>query len=123
MITSALSGDAMPPIERDFIEAPQENAVDVETLSGDLYTDFTSQHKEWTFNYDSLTQAEYNGLRAKYDAQFTTYQYPTLSIPYYSLVDKPVRMYINEKNIWDNCGSVAGVQIRFRETSQLPEVS
>lgn len=123
MITATLSGDALPPIERDFIDTPIENAVDVETLSGDLYTDFTSQQRAWTFNYDLLTQDQYDDLRAKYDAQFIDYQYPTLSIPYYSVADKPVRMYINDKYIWDNCGSVAGVQVKFRETSQLPEVS
>lgn len=123
MITAALSGDAMPPIELDFIDTPIENAVDVETLSGSMYTDFTSIQRAWTFNYDSLTETEYNDLRAKYDAQFTAYQYPTLSIPYYSVADKPVRMYINEKSIWKHCGDVKGVQIRFRETPQLPEVS
>lgn len=123
MITATLNGDDMPPIEREFIDSPVENAVDVVTLSGDIYTDFISIENSWTFNYATLTQEQYDELRAKYDTQFSTYQYPTLSIPYYEVEDQPVRMYINDKNIWDNCGSVAGVQIIFRLTSQLPEVS
>jgi hypothetical protein len=122
-ITATLNATAMPAIELDFIHTPTENAVDVQTLSGDLYTDFVSQEYAWTFNYESLTQAEYDALRAIYDLQFTIYEYPTLSIPYYSLASKPVRMFINEKNIWNNCGSVQNVQFTFRETSQLPEVS
>lgn len=122
-ITASLNGIPMPAIERDFIDTPIENAADVMTLDGSLYTDFVSQERQWTFNYASLTEAQYNALRAAYDDQFTSYQYPTLSIPYYSLTDKPVRMTINPKSIVDNCGTVQGVEINFRETSQLPEVS
>lgn len=118
-ITASLSGDALPTIERDFVDVPIENAVDIVTLDGSLYTDFVSQGRQWQFNYESLTKAQYDELRAKYDAQFTAYEYPELSIPFYSLTDQPVRMTINEKNIWDNCGDVAGVQIIFRETNQL----
>lgn len=123
MITATLNATAMPSIEKDFIHTPTENAADVQTLSGDVYTDFVSQEYAWSFSYESLTQDEYDALRAIYDSQFTLYQYPTLSIPYYSLVEQPVRMYINEKNIWNNCGAVQNVQFTFRETSQLPEVS
>lgn len=118
-ITATLSGETLPRIERDFIDTPIENAVDVVTLDGSLYTDFVSQGRQWTFSYESLTKAEYDNLRAIYDAQFTAYAYPELTIPFYSLADQPVRMTINEKDIWDNCGDVAGVQIIFRETNQL----
>ncbi len=123
MITATLNDTQMPPIELEFLHTPIENAVDVQTLDGSLYTDFVSQQYSWAFNYESLTQAEYDNLRAIYDLQFSIYEYPTLSIPYYSLTDQPVRMFINEKNIWNNCGAVQNVQFTFRETDQLPEVS
>lgn len=123
-IDSTLNGVAMPPIEQKFINTPIENAADVQTLSGEIYTDFVSQNNSWTFNYDSLTQAQYDLLKAAYDAQFTVFEYPLLSIPFYSLVSAPARMYINEKDIWDNCGSIQNVQIRFREqyaTGETPD--
>lgn len=123
MISATLNGTALPPIEVEFINTPKENAADVETLDGSIYTDFVSVIKLWTFNYDSLTEDEYNDIRAIYDSQFTLYEYPLLSISYYSLSDQPVRMYINEKSIWNNCGAVQNVQLTFRETPQLPEVS
>lgn len=125
MITATLDGVAMPQIQRDFINAPIENASDVTTLSGELYTDFISVEHTWEFNYESLTQAQYDALRAIYDSQFESpYEYPLLSIPYYDLVDQPVRMYINDKNIWNNCGAVQNVQFIFRITEQLdPEGS
>lgn len=127
MITATLANSVtsltMPPIEKQFIHAPIENATDIQTLDGNIYTDFTNQKSEWTFNYDSLTEDEYNAIRAIYDSQFSLYEYPVLSIPHYSLEDQPVRMYINEKDIWNNCGAVQNVQLRFRVTDQLPEVS
>jgi hypothetical protein len=122
-ITATLNDLSMPRIQRDFINTPQENATDVVTLSGEMYTDFISVEHSWTFNYESLTEAEYDALRAIYDSQFTLYEYPTLSIPFYDIVDQPVRMYINEKNIWNNCGSVQNVQFIFRITEQLEEGS
>lgn len=123
-ITSTLNGDAMPPIELEFLNTPVEMTVDVVTLDNSLYTDFSgNRHSSWTYNYESLTQTQYDDLKAAYDDQFTTYQYPLLSIPYYSVTDVPCRMYINEKSIWNNCGAVQNVQVIFRETSQLPEVS
>lgn len=123
MISATINGYDMPPIELDFINTPTENATDVVTLSGEIYTDFVSQESSWVFNYESLTEAQYNLLRGVYDSQFTTYQYPLLTIPHFTIEDVPVRMYINEKDIWNHCGDVKNVQITFRETTQLPEVS
>lgn len=123
-ITATLNDVAMPTLEKDFINTPLDKAVDIETLDNSLYTDFTdNSHSAWEFNYASLSEAQYNALRAIYDEQFTLYEYPTLSIPYYDVEDVPVRMMINPKSIIDNCGTVQGVQITFRETSQLPESS
>jgi hypothetical protein len=124
MIASTLNGDDMPPIEQQFLKTPLDKAADIETLDNSLYTDFAGErHSSWAFHYDSLSQAEYDGLKAKYDDQFVSRQYPLLSIPFYSVSDVPCRMYINEQDIWSNCGDVQNVQITFRETSQLPEVS
>lgn len=124
MITFNVNGHDYPALEQDFVNTPLDNATDVVTLDNDMYTDFSENTlKQWSLNYESLTQAEYDVIKADYDAQFSTYQYPVISIPYYDVEDQPARMFINEKNIWNNCGSVQGVQITFRETKQLPEGS
>lgn len=119
MITASLNDYQLPLIERDFIDTPIIGATDVQTLDLNIYTDFVDQKKQWTFNYSLLTKAEYDSIRSIFDSQFTDFDYPLLSIPFYSLIDQPVRMYINEKNIWNNCGDVQNVQIIFRETDQL----
>lgn len=119
-ITASLNGVDMPRIQKDFINTPQENATDIVTLSGEMYSDFVSVEQSYTFNYESLTQDEYDALRAIYDSQFETpFEYPLLSIPFYDITDQPARMYINEKNIWNNCGAVQNVQFIFRLTDQL----
>lgn len=121
MITATLNSYQMPTIEQQFLNTPIENATDVVTLGGQLYVDFVSQESSWTFNYQSLTQSQYDTLRAIYDSQFTEYQFPELSIPFYGIENQPVRMYINEKDIWNNCGAVQNVQFTFRITEQMPD--
>jgi len=128
MIIATLTNNSgtlqLPPIELDFINRNLENAVDVITLDNTIYTDFVdNDFNQWSLKWDSLTQTEYGAIREYYNAQFTDYSYPLLSIPYYSLNNVPVRMTINEKSIWNHCGDVMGVQIGFRETNPLPEVS
>lgn len=118
MITATLNGIDMPPIEHDFLRQPIENAQDVQTIDGNIYTDFTSLEEGWVFNYAFLTEDQYDALRLAYTQQFTLFEYPQLEIPYYG-VDSPARMYINEQNIWDNCGRVQNVQITFRLTDQI----
>jgi hypothetical protein len=119
MITATLTDDngtiTLPDIEQQFLATPLGITVDVETLDFTLYTDFTAKKNEWSFSYDHMTEDEYNDIRAKYDAQFTLNDYPLLSIPFYSLSNKPVRMYINEKDVWNHCGDVQNVVLRFRE--------
>lgn len=123
-ITAFIDLLRLPSIEKQFLHTPIEATVDVITLDNNLYTDFTAQNaSSWTFHYDSLTKIEYNAIRAKYDAQFTNYSYPLLTIPFYSVTNQPVRMSINEKDIWDNCGDIQNVVLTFRETDQIPEVS
>lgn len=124
MITLSVNGVDYPPLELDFVNKNLENATDIVTLDNSMYTDFVSNtFDQWKIQYDSLTEDEYDIIRSHYEAQFTDYQYPLLSIPYYGVSSVPVRMYINEKDIWNHCGSVKNVQIQFRETAQLPEVS
>lgn len=123
MILATLNDLQLPPIEVDFLRSPIEATADVVTLDNSLYTDFSAPNAHaWTFNYDSLTQEQYDAIKDIYDSQFSTYQYPLLSIPFYSITDTPVRMYINEKNIWNHCGDIQNVQLRLRESIQIEPI-
>lgn len=127
MISLVLTDDSgsltLPILEVPLTEKILENSTDVQTLDFNIYTDFINQKREWVHTWDNLTETQYEALRGYYDRQFTTFKYPTLSIDYYSIVNIPVRMTINKKDIYNNCGSIQKVSITLRETSQLPEVS
>jgi hypothetical protein len=119
MITVSLNGTQLKRLEVPFLQRPIENARDVETLGGQVYTDFISQEREWSLTWRALTEAEYNTLRAIYDSQWTQYRYPTLDIPYYNVSGVPVRMTINDKDIRRNGCDIENVTITLRESVQI----
>lgn len=108
----------LPPLEIPFTETLIENATDVQTLDYNVYTDFISTKRVWTMSWKYMDSATYNELRTIYNSQFTLYKYPLLSIPFYDLVDIPVRMTINEKNVANVAGGVEDITITLRETAQ-----
>lgn len=104
------------PLSTDTIEG----ATDVETLDGNIYTDFIRQKRRWTIPYTILTEAQYDAIRAYYDQQFLTpWSYPLLTIPYFDITNVPVRMYLNVKEVWKDCGDVQNVVITLRESRQI----
>lgn len=123
-ITALVNSYELPPIEQEFLRTPIENAADVQTLSGEIYTDFISLEQGWSFSYASLTQAQYDAIKTIYDSQFSApYQYPLLTISEYGITDAPARMTLNEQDIWNHCGDVQNIKIIFRLTEQLAETS
>jgi hypothetical protein len=124
MISIQLTDDTttltLPLLEVPLSEQPIENATDVQTLDGNVYTDFIAQKRLWSHTWQTLSQSEYNALRAFYDRQFTSFKYPALTIDHYAVSSVPVRMTINTKEIISHGGEVANVQVSFRETAQLP---
>lgn len=108
----------LPPIEVALQEQTLENATDVVTLDFNVYTDFINTKRQWTLSNDHLDEDTYNALRAYYDRQFTDYAYPVLAIDHYD-VSTPVRMYLNTKEVWNDCGSIQNIQMTLRETDQL----
>lgn len=125
ILTDSTGSLTIPDLEVPLIESLIENAVDVETLSRDVYTDFISNGNKrvWSHSWDSIPKELYDALRGYYDRQWTLFQYPTFAIPFYGIADVPVRMTINQKNIYNNCGDVQDVQASWRETAQLPVTS
>jgi len=124
MITAILTNTGgsleLPYIGVPLSEETIEAATDVVTLDNNVYTDFMNQKKAWEFPFESLTEEQYNAIRAFYNDQFVSFQYPTLTIEYYSIVDIPVRMYLNTKEVYNNCGSIQNVKLSFRQSNQLP---
>jgi len=119
-LTNDLGSLVLPKLEVPLTQGTIENATDVETLDGNIYTDFIRQKRQWTISYSYMSESEYNSVRAYYDQQFVDFKYPLLSIDFYTISNLPVRMYMNDKNIINNCADVRDVVLTFRESRQLP---
>ena len=124
MITATLTDDVgtlqLPVLEVPLGESILDSSVDVVTLDNNMFTDFTVQKRSWSLPYTWLKEHDYNDVREFYDRQFSLLKYPTLTINRYgTITDIPVRMYLNTKEVWNNCGDVQNIQLTFRETDQL----
>jgi hypothetical protein len=88
-----------------------------------MSTYFTYNKRQWAVEMAYMSEAEFNTLKGFYDRQWTLFQYPLLSIDHFSVVNIPVRMYLDTQNVIDNCGTIENVQVRFRESIQMPDWS
>lgn len=99
-----------------------EGATDVVTLDNNMRTDFTNPKRQISIPYDSLTEEQFNDIKAFYDRQYTLFEYPLINISHYGITDMACRMYLSPRNVYNNCGSVENVTITFRESVQLPAI-
>ena len=121
MIVAYLNDLELPPIGVPLTETTIENATDVVTADNNVFTTFavSSNKRGWNINLNDLSDTLYNAVKAIYDSQWTTYEYPLLSIPFFGISNVPVRMSMSPKEVFNNCGSVQNVVITLRESSQL----
>lgn len=113
-VTSETYTNLSPPLEEQIIEG----ATDVTTIDMNLYTDFFGLKNLWSHTWPYMSEDEFTGLRDFYLRQFTTYEYPLLTITELGVTDVPVRMSITPQRIIDNCGTVEDVSVTFRESVQ-----
>lgn len=121
-LLDATGQQTLPAIEVPLTISTLEGAVDVQTLSFDVYTDFITQKRVWTETYAYLTKDEYLLIKGYYDRQFTNFTYPQLSVSGSTVNDVTnivTRMTLTPQNIIDNCETVQDVTVSFRETRQL----
>jgi len=118
-ITDGTASMELPIIEVPLTIGKEDFATDVVTLSNDIYTDFVEQKSSWAFPYSTMAEAEYEELEGFYNRQFSLYQYPSITIPYYGVFDVPVRMYLNAREVFNDCGTIQNVAVNFRETAAL----
>lgn len=123
VITDSTGSLTLPDLEVPLTITTLEGATDVQTLDYNIYTDFVTTKRTVAHTWLYLTETDYNNLKAFYDRQFTLFEYPSISISALSITDMVVRMNLNPQSIIDLCGTVQGVTVSFRETSQNPASS
>lgn len=109
----------LPYIEVPFVETLEENATDNITLDGTIFTDFTNQRRSWSLNYTVLDVDVYDQIRAIYDSQFTTGNFPTMTIVdddgNIPLSETSVRMHLGSRDIRRHGKKAWDVKIRLDE--------
>lgn len=122
-LTDSVGSLVLPRLNVPLTITTLEGAVDVQTLSYDIYTDFITTKRLWEHTWSYMTEEDYTNLQAYYLRQFTLYKYPQISIADENVSLVTVRMELNPKRIIDNCGTVQNVTVRFRETKQQDPLS
>ncbi len=99
MIDAYLNGVLLPKLGLPFIENIIENAVDVVTLDGTMHTDFVNQRQGFGIRWDQLSLEDYETIRAIYNSQFDTSEYPEFTCDYFDVIDVPCRMFMNDRDV------------------------
>ena len=84
------------------------------TLDGTMYTDFTSNRRAWVVGWQKLKAADYQTIRALYDAQYTNEDIPLVEIPEYGIT-APMKIVISDRDIRLNGEIIEGFSITLKE--------
>lgn len=120
IITDSTGSLTLPALEVPLSVTTLEGSSDVQTLDFNIYTDFITMKRLVAHTWSYLTEAEFNLIKGYYDRQFTLYQYPSITVTKLGITGMTVRFTLNPRSIIDQCGTVNGVTVSFRETKQNP---
>lgn len=101
-----------------FTIADVEGKSQNTTLDGNIYVDFVYNKKQFSVDIFNLTPSDYATIRGFYDAQFTTGQFPTISIPELDISNMVVFFEMSNRNIVNQCLLTDKLTLKFRETVQ-----
>jgi len=118
-ITDDTTSAVLPILNIPLTEGRLEGATDVTTLDMNIYTDFIANKRVWSHQWDYMSEEDFNTLKGFYDRQFSLFAYPRITISKLGITDATVRMTLSPQNIIDNCGTVEGVGVSFRETNPI----
>lgn len=108
--------------EVPLVSNPVHIGQTVTTADGNVSDYFKARKQSITLSLGYLTADEYSILQGFVERQWENRRYPVITIEgvlNLAITNMTARMEINAQNIVDNCGTVEGVQVSFRESKQL----
>lgn len=105
-----------------IVSDPQHIETDVQTWDGNISTYFRATKQLLTLDLGYMTAAEYSVLKGFIQRQYDMLKYPVITIDgatNINVTNMTAKMTLNQQNVIDNCGTVEGVQVSFRESKQL----
>ncbi len=118
-LTDSNGTHELPPLEKQLSRVKNEKMTTVEPLSGNVYDDYIATKRVWTHTWSWLPKEQFDLLDEIYERMKNEWAYPELSIEGESVSNLVVKYELGAKNIDDDCGTVTGVTVTFRETRQL----
>lgn len=118
-ISDSTTTQQLPPTEVPLTVTTLEGSTDVQTLSYNIYTDYVTTKRVVTHTWSYMSQEDFELLKGFYDRQFTIFEYPEITIEGINVNSMTAKMSLEPRNIIDNCGTVQGVTVSWRETRQL----
>ena len=111
---SIIIGSTVLPLYSTLRE--QTSAIESEnvTLDGTMYTDFNSNRRAWVVGWNKLKAADYDIIRALYNAQYSTESIPVVEIPEYGVV-APMKLVISDRDIRLNGEIIEGFTLTLKE--------
>lgn len=88
------------------------------TLDGNIYVDYAYNKKSFSVDIFNLSDSDYADIRGFYDRQFSTGNFPTLTIAELSITSMVVFFEIGSRSINDKCLTTNKLTLKFRETVQ-----
>lgn len=102
---------------------PVISMTDITTIDNNISTYITGTPKRfYSFNLGYMDRETYKVLKEFYDRQFTVLKYPSITVDgteNLNIVDMVGKMTLNTQEVIDNCGTVEGVIVSFRESKQM----
>ena len=105
-----------------LISSPDHIGQMVETVDGNVSDYYQARKQKITLSLGYMTAGEYSVLKGFVDRQWENRKYPVVTISGATnlpITNMTARMELDSQNVIDNCGTVEGVQVSFRESKQL----
>lgn len=105
-----------------LVNSPIYTETDVITVDGNISTYYSSTKQSFTVGLGNMSQAEYQVLKGFIDRQYANLKYPAITITgavNLNVENMIAKMTLNDQRVIDNCGTIEGVELTFRESKQL----
>lgn len=121
-ITDTSVTQTYPLLMSPVVSSPIITETDVQTRDGNISTYYNSTKQNFTVSLGEMSQDEYSVLKGFITRQYQNLKYPAITITGAINLDVSnmvAKMTLNAQNVVNNCGTVDGVQLTFRESKQI----
>lgn len=121
-ITDTSVTQTYPLLMSPVVSSPIITETDVQTRDGNISTYYNSTKQSFAVSLGEMSQDEYSVLKGFITRQYQNLKYPAITITgaiNLNVSNMVAKMTLNDQNVVNNCGTVDGVELTFRESKQI----